>query len=281
MQRDPILAPGWQASLDLRFSRRAGDTVLAERRHRGPLRVQKPFYPEGGGVCHAIVLHPPAGIAGGDELEIGAVLEDGAHALLTTPGAGKWYRSAGPRARQSLDFEIGAGAALEWLPQETIVFDGAAARMESRIRLAAEARFIGWEVLCLGRKAAGERFTKGELRLATRIVLEDRLLWLEQGRIAGDSPLLESPMGLAGFSVCGTLLATGHDIEAGLLAACREIVPREEGARTGVTGLPRLLVARYLGHSSEAARAWFVSLWRELRPALIGREAQPPRIWST
>lgn len=278
---EPVVATGWQAALDLRFARRGEATVLAQRRHRGPLRVQKALHPEGAQVCHAIVLHPPAGIAGGDELHIGATVEDGAHALLTTPGAGKWYRSAGAWARQTLEFEVGAGGALEWLPQETIVFDGALGRMESRVRLGAEAHFLGWEVLCLGRRAANERFAHGELRLAAHIAQEQALLWTEQGSIAGGSPLLESPVGLAGFSVCGTLLAAGREVETALVAACREIGVAEPGAQSGVTALPRLLVARYLGHSSESARAWFVALWRVLRPALIGREAQPLRIWNT
>ncbi len=272
---------GWQASLALRFERREDATVLAERRHRGPLRVQKALYPEGQGVCHAIVLHPPAGIAGGDQLDIAIELGAAAHALLTTPGAGKWYRSAAPWARQTLNFEVAADAVLEWLPQETIVFDGALANMENRVRLAAGAGYLGWEVLCLGRRAANERFGQGELRLATRIEQEGKLLWLEQGRLAGGSPLLTSPVGLAGYSVSATLLAAGRPVEAALLSACRAIVPVESGAQHGLTVLPQLLVARYLGHSSEAARAWFVQLWRVLRPALLGREAQPPRIWNT
>lgn len=272
---------GWQASLALRFERRADATLLAERRHRGPLRVQKALYPEGPAVCHAVVLHPPAGIAGGDELEISVEAGAAAHALLTTPGAGKWYRSAAPWARQTLNFEVAAGAVLEWLPQETIVFDGALANMQSRVRLAAGAGYLGWEVLCLGRRAAHEKFSRGELRLGTRIEQDGKLLWLEQGRLAGGSPLLNSPVGLAGFSVSATLLAAGRPVAPALLTACRAIAPLENDAQYGLSVLPQLLVARYLGHSSEAARAWFTQLWQVLRPALLGREAQPLRIWST
>jgi len=285
MLREPAFdsAPttGWQARLDLRFARRDEATILAERLHRGPLRVQKALHPEGPGVCHAIVLHPPAGIAGGDELEIAVDVGAAAHALLTTPGAGKWYRSAAPRASQTLDFEVGANARLEWLPQESIVFDGALADMRSRIRLAAGARYLGWEVLCLGRRASNECFANGDLKLGTRIEQEGKLLWLEQGRLSGGSLLLDSPVGLAGFSVCGTLLAAGEAIPPALLGACRSVASHESSARQGLTALPQLLVARYLGHSSEAARAWFAALWQVLRPALLGREAQPPRIWST
>lgn len=278
---DTIAATGWQARLDLRFARREEATILAERRHRGPLRVQKALHPEGTGVCHTIVLHPPAGIAGGDELEVSVDVGTGAHALLTTPGAGKWYRSAAPWASQTLDFAVGTNAMLEWLPQESIIFDGALADMRSHIRLATGSRYLGWEVLCLGRRAANECFAHGELKLDTRIEQDDKLLWLEQGRLSGGSPLLDSPVGLSGYSVCGTLLAAGEKISPALLTECRAIASTESGAQHGLTALPQLLVARYLGHSSEAARAWFVALWQMLRPALLGREAQAPRIWNT
>jgi len=278
---DTAPTSGWQARLDLGFERREETTVLARRIHRGPLRVQKALYPEGPGICHAIVLHPPAGIAGGDELEIAVDVGAAAHALLTTPGAGKWYRSAAPRASQTLDFEVGANARLEWLPQESIVFDGALADMQSRIRLATGGRYLGWEVLCLGRRASNECFANGDLKLATRIEQEGKLLWLEQGRLSGGSLLLNSPVGLARFSVCGTLLAAGESIAPTLLGACRSIASLESGAQYGLTALPQLLVARYLGHSSEAARTWFAALWQVLRPAVLGREAQAPRIWNT
>jgi urease accessory protein len=275
------LASTWHARLSLGFERRATATLLARREHVGPLRVQKPLYPEGGAVCHAIVLHPPSGLVGGDELEIDVSVGPDAHALLTTPGASKWYRSAGAWARQRLGFSVEAGGVLEWLPQESIVFDAARAAMMSRIDLADEARFIGMEVLCLGRRASGETFANGALHLDTRVNRMGRPIWLERGQIEGGGGLLSASAGLAGFSVSGTLLAVAPRIEPSLLAACREIPAKEAGARHGLTVLPDLLVARYLGHSSEAARHWFVELWRVLRPALIGREAQPPRIWNT
>ena len=278
---DPTPSAGWQARLDLKFARRENATILSHRSHNGPLRVQKALYPEGRGICHAIVLHPPAGICGGDELTIAAGVGEAAHALLTTPGAGKWYRSAGPWARQTLDFEIAAGAALEWLPQESIIFDGAQGAMETCIRMARGATFIGWEVLCLGRRASGERFENGEVKLKTRILQGQRLIWAEQGQIAGGSQLLASPIGLAGFSVCATLLAAGTPVGPELLAAARAIEATEAEALHGLTALPQLLVARYLGHSSEAARSWLVDLWQLLRPAMLKRDAAAPRIWST
>lgn len=276
---EPVAAAGWRAELALGYERRGARSVLATRRHDGPLVVQKPLYPEGDAVCHTIVVHPPGGIAGGDELTLGVSLGDGAHALLTTPGAAKWYRSSGPWALQRLAFEVASTAVLEWLPQETIVFDAARARLSSEVRLAADARFVGWEVLCFGRSGSGERFAHGACRLANAIWRDGRLLWRERGRFDGGSAMLESAPGLRGQPVSGTLIAAAPVIDDALLAACRRQAPlRGEGE---VTRLPQLLVARYLGDSSEAARKYFVALWRVLRPALIGYEAIEPRIWST
>lgn len=277
----PPFAAAWQARLGLRFARRAGGTVLAGSRHEGPLRIQKALHPEGPELCHAIVLHPPAGIAGGDQLAIDFELEDGAQALLTTPGAGKWYRSAGAAAEQSVTLKVGSGGTAEWLPQESIVFDAAQARMRTSVELEAGARYIGVETLCLGRRASGETFSCGALQLATDIRLGGKLLWRERGRIEGGSALLDSPIGLAGFSVCSTVIAAGAEVDADTLAVCRQAMPVEAGAQHGVTAMPNLFVGRYLGHSSEAARAWFVALWRVLRPPLIGRDMVVPRIWNT
>lgn len=270
----------WQAELELGFARRGESTVLARRRHVGPLAVQKPLYPEGEAVCHAIVLHPPAGIAGGDELRIGAEVEAGAQALLTTPGAGKWYRSDGRLARQDIEIKVSPGGTAEWLPQETIVFDGAQAAMRTEVQLGAGARYLGWEILCLGRSASGERFGRGSLQLSTRIAREGRLLWAEQGALEGGSPWLESAAGFAGCTVSATLLAAGAPADAALIAACRGI-GTDTDARCGVTALPDLVVARWLGDSGEAARDWLEGIWQRLRPAFIGREAQRPRIWNT
>ncbi len=269
---EPVFAP-WRAELALGFERREGRTVLAGRRHAGPLVVQKPFYPEGEEVCHAIVVHPPGGIAGGDELELHAHLDGRSHALLTTPGATKWYCSAGTRATQSVRFEV--HGALEWLPQETIVFDGALAQTQCRVELAAGARYVGWEVLCLGRSGSGERFGRGRVRIATEIHREGKPLWLERGTIEGGGKLMTSPAGLAGHTVCGTLICCAQDLNASIVSDCRRI------PGIASTLLPGVLVARYLGDSSEEAKRAFVRLWSILRPAVLGREAVEPRIWRT
>ena len=263
---EPVVA-GWKAELSLGFERIDGRTVLARKRHDGPLVVQRALYPEGPEVCHAIVVHPPAGVAGGDELSLDAQTGTAAFAQLTTPGAGKWYRSAGAWASQRLAFDV--EGALEWLPQETIVFDGALAELSTEVRLGADARYIGWEILCLGRSGSGERFSRGTIRLSTRLWRSGKPIWLERGRIEGGGRLMQSHAGLGGHTVCGTLVA-----------AAPNVAPlRAEGL--AVTTLPGVLVARYLGDSSEEAKRAFCRLWGALRPQIGGREAREPRIWRT
>ncbi len=273
------LRSGWQARLELDFERRQQATVLARRSHTGPLCIQRPLYPEGAGVCHAIVLHPPGGIAGGDELELEINVGERAHALLTTPGATKWYRSDAFPARQTLALKVEAGAVAEWLPQESIVFDGAHAEMTNRIELARGAAFVGWDVLCLGRSARGESFGRGRLHMHTELRREGRPLWLERAAIAGGSRVLNAAAGLAGHGVTGTLLAASDALGAEHLKTCRAIEAKQAGF--GVTLLPGLLVARYLGDSAEQAREYFTQIWHALREPLTLTAPMAPRIWNT
>jgi urease accessory protein len=241
--------------------------------------VQKPLYPEGQGVCHTIVVHPPGGIAGGDELQISARLKTHAHALLTTPGAGKWYRSLGSWARQSVVFDLESGASLEWLPQEDIIFNGAHAELRTTARLSGDANFIGWEIYCLGRAGSGERISTGRFRWRTLIERDSRPLWFENARFEGGDESLQSAVVLAGQTVVGTLLATSLKLDTAALIACRQSRPVSGNGR--VTLLPGAIVGRYLGASSEAAKIYFTALWRILRPSIMSRQAVEPRIWQT
>lgn len=272
---------GWHALLSLGYEQAVGKTILANRQHRGPLVVQKPLYPEGGEVCHTIILHPPGGIAGGDTLDIRVALDYDSKVLLTTPGAGKWYRSAGHHARQQLHFTVARDAVLEWLPQETILFDGALARMQMDVELELDAVFLGWEILCLGRAASGEKFTRGHLAQTLRIRLSGKPVWQEFGHLQGSDALMQSPMGLAGCTVTGTFMMAGKSIPAVLLQQCREVAVDAADEHCGITVLPDVLIARYLGHKSESAKRYFIVLWKLLRPYANGREAVVPRIWQT
>jgi urease accessory protein len=266
----------WQARLELGFRAAGNRTVLAHRRHVGPLMVQRPFYPEGG-ICHVYLLHPPGGIVGGDQLELQARAEPGSHALITTPAATKFYR-AGPHPhavlRQNLSVQ---DATLEWLPQETIVFDGAKVRSQTRVELAGNSRFIGWEILCLGRPVVEEKFSAGELQQNFLLYHDGKPLLLDRLRLAGDSPALQAQWGFEGAQAMGTMLmAPGSGAD---LAALRAV--QANGVRFALTQVGGVLHCRALAAQAEAIRRLFTELWLQLRSALVGHVAVPPRIWAT
>ena len=266
----------WLASLRLRFADDAGVTRLMERSHSGPLRVQKPLYPEGGRICHAIVVHPPGGVVGGDRLAIDIDAGAGTHAFLTSPGAAKWYRANGRVSHQDLRITAGAGAAVEWMPQETIFFNGAHVRIDQRVDLAPDASYIGCDILCFGRRMSGETFSDGVIAQHTQIRRGGKLLWWEQGSLAGGSAAMCSPLGLHGASVCATLVGVGKPASTALIDSIRALDPG-----LGVSQLKSVLVARYLGDDSESARRTMFRVWQALRPHLLGCDAPLPRIWQT
>ena len=280
LETSPGPCAGWRARLDLGFQMQANGTRLIRNRHSGPLLVQKPLYPEGADTCHIVVLHPPGGIAAGDRLRLEASLGAGSRALLTTPGAAKWYRSEGAEARQDVRLELAADAILEWLPREGILFDDSQVSTRLDVALAARALYVGWEILSFGRRASGERWQAGRLRMRTAIRREGRLLWCETADLVAAGGFARSPVGLAGFSVCGTLVVAGCDITDDVLEECRRMRCDGTDARVGITRLPAVLVGRYLGDSTEAAFNWFVKLWALLRPVLTRRAACAPRVWA-
>ena len=188
----PFLLPldnssSWRASLALAFSASAGTTRLVRRGHIGPLVVQRPFFPEGGQVCHAYILHPPGGLVAGDSLNLDIEVEEGAHALVTAPAATKVYRSDGRLSRQVQAVRAAAGSVIEWLPPETILFNGARSHGETRIELSGDAAFIGWDILCLGRPACDERFRTGSCRQHFELWRDGRPLVLERARLEAAS----------------------------------------------------------------------------------------------
>ena len=268
---------GWRARLKLGYETRGGKTVLAENSHSGPLQVQKPLYPEGE-VCHTCILHPPGGVVGGDRLAIELSVSANGHALVTTPGATKFYRSGGEPAIQIQNLDVHGGL-LEWFPQDSIIFPGARARIETNINLKGAAVFIGWEVLCLGLPTKNERFSSGTMHSSIRLYQDGRPLFIDRLGITSEKDL-DSPAGLRGYPVCATLLATGVAKET--IEKLRQLLPENsETFLTGMTMQNGLLVCRYLGGSTFEARSIFQSIWTGLRPSLANRDACPPRIWST
>ncbi len=270
----------WKAELSLLYRSVGERSIVAERRHEGPLVVQKPLYPEGPGVCHSILVHAPGGIAGGDSLSLSLSLEPAAHALITTPSATKWYKSDGRIARQTGRFRVSKGAVLEWLPQEAILFDEADAVIESDVILEDGAVFAGWEITCLGRRASGEVFAHGSLSQMLQISRGGRLIWNDCIALAGGDRLLTSPAGLGGHHVAGSMAVAGPGaLPAELLETCRTLAPAD--GQGGITALPEIVSARYLGGSAEHAKNYFESIRRVLRPWYAALQASRPRIWDS
>jgi urease accessory protein len=266
----------WHAELQLRFTARADHTVLSHRKHVGPLLVQRPFYPEGS-VCHVYLIHPPGGIAGGDHLQLQAQLEAGAHALITTPAATKFYRAAPGRQsvlHQHLQLQA---ATLEWLPQESIFFNQAQARTTTRIDLDAQSRFIGWELSCYGRPASSETFAAGQLRQGLELWCNGRPLLLDHLCIEGTGLMQSASWGLNGLSVLGTLLA--YPATAADVTAVRELALNPQ--QISCTLVDGVLLCRCLSESGAQLKQQLLKVWQCLRLRLLSRAAVLPRIWLT
>jgi urease accessory protein len=274
---------GWSAALELGFAAEGGATRLCRRAHRGPFVVQRPFFPEGRDVCHVYLLHPPGGLVGGDELRLDLKVEAGARALVTTPAAGKAYRTLGDVARQVHTLAVDAGGALEWMPQETILYDGCRAELETRVDLQDGARFFGAETIVFGLPARGEGFARGSCRQGLELRRAGAPILIERGRFDGGTRVQRAAWGLAGAATL-TLIVASPSPGAAAAEEVRALADGLSGTeRAGVTvlGDGEALVVRHLSARAEAARAFVESAWRLVRPALFDRTAVAPRIWAT
>lgn len=276
----------WAASIELGFQLRPDGnhtaTRLTDISHQGPLRVQRPFYPEGRhGCCHVYLLHPPGGLVSGDALSIEAQVGEGAHTLLTTPAAAKLYKadSHGVAWAQHTKLTVAKGGILEYLPQETLAFDGSRGEQTTTIELATGAKCLGWEILALGRPASKLPFITGHLEQRFRLLMDGRPLWLERQPMDPTHPRFKGHWGQGGATVQATLWVVGLDDEAGAIEALRETLP--ENHRWAVTRRRGVLLLRYLGQERNEAWALCQQAWELLRPRLTGQPASVPRIWLT
>jgi urease accessory protein len=257
-------------------------TIISERNHVGPLVIQKPFYPEAD-VCHVYLLHPPGGIVGGDQLNLDVDLSSQAHALITTPAATKFYRGNDFQAEQLQKIDVAAGCKMEWLPQETIFFSGCDAKTSTIVNLQDDAKFIGWELVCLGRPACDEIFDSGVCRQHIEVWRDNEPLVIERSRLQGGDDLLQASWGMQGFVVMGTLVATNADETA--LKKVRENIAGQDLSRNEIrissSLINDVLICRVLANQIETARDSMIKVWQTLRPHVLQREAVPPRIWNT
>ncbi|RLU02766.1 MAG: urease accessory protein UreD [Ketobacter sp.] len=278
----PVQA-GWSATLSLEFERRGPRTALVRNRHDGPLRVQRPFYPESNGQAHVYILHPPGGIVAGDSLAIESTVRDGAHALVTTPSAGRVYCSNRQRLLQTqqVSMHVASGGFGEWLPQENIVFNDAQAINRTCIHLQPDSTFIGWEITCLGRPASNEMFVAGTLKQHFEITLSGKPVLLEKSRYDGGSPLLSERWGLNGRPAIATMVCTIQDASSEQLL--RDLCEQHRGPHLDieVTQLPSLMILRAQAGQAEPIKKAFFAAWHLLRRTILNAEAVAPRIWFT
>ena len=274
---------GWHGRLNLVYANRDGSTQIIHNQMQAPLKVQRPFYPEGKEICHSVILHTAGGVVGGDRLSSNFHLQPNAQALITSAAASKIYRSSRLESQQNIDIKLEPGANLEWLPQETIVFDGAIYQQNLRVELAPKASILLWEITRFGRTARGEKFLSGKWRSHTEIWQQNRPLWIDRQLLIGGDKMLESPHGLVGKPVVATLTLVGEPITTELLEKVRAL-PSEAtinpgNSTIGVTRIPNGLVCRYCGISTAAARDWFVGIWDLLRLSFSERPCCLPRVW--
>ena len=274
----------WHAQLQLDYRLEAGKTV-ARHKHNGPLRILQSLYPEGDAICHNVLVHPPGGLVGGDTLKLEITAEPGAHGLVTTPGATRFYRSAGEPAVQRTSITLAGQSRLEWLPLEAICYNQCLAENRLTLQLAPDAEFMGWDVSALGLPLAAQPFEAGSLLQH----IEVPGVWLERGRIqAQDQRLLDGPAGLAGqrclaslFFVAGSPLARGRREQA--LNLARDVIaahPLQELA--GVSSPDgQVIVLRLLAPVVEPAMDLLRRVWVVWRAHFWGLSAPSPRIWST
>lgn len=274
----------WHARLELDYTVEDGRCV-ARHKHTGPLRILQSLYPEGDRICHNVLVHPPGGLVGGDTLDIGIQLAPGAHGLVTTPGATRFYRSDGEPAIQCTTIALADGARMEWLPLEAICYSDCLAENRLSMTLAPGAELLGWDVTAFGLPAAGKLFKKGSFCQH----IEIPSIWLERAQIrAADGLLTNSPLGLAGHHCIATLFfAAGSKLDRqrrqGALDTARAVIATHALCASAAATSPdgQVVLVRVLAPVVEPAMALLRQVWQCWRAHFWNLPPGSPRIWST
>jgi urease accessory protein len=273
----------WLARLDLDYTLEAERSV-ARYLHQGPLRILQSLYPEGEAVCHNVLVHPPSGLVGGDTLDMQVNVGAGAHGLVTTPGATRFYRSEAGLATQQVHARLEAGARLEWLPLEAIAYNSCDGLNRAVFDLAPGAEMMTWDITALGLPAADMPFVQGTFRQH----LEIPGVWLERGTInATDTRLMNSPLGLAGQRCMATLVFAAGSTMADerierALACARELLEASELRLTAGATSPhqQVIVLRVLSPVTEHAMRLLRQVWATWRYEMWGLPGAVPRLWN-
>lgn len=267
----------WHAQLDLQLIAGADRTRMQPLRRFGPLSVQRAFYPEHD-CCHVYLLHPPGGVVGGDHLELNIQSDAKSHALITAPGANKFYQSAGDFAQFNQHLKLDQDASLEFLPHENIYFPGARVNAATRIDAHPDSRLFFWEKHCFGLPASQQLFNEGYITNQLQLRIDNQLILNEKQRI--DAGEIESSAGLRGYAVAASLVIAAPGLDQRMVQICRDL-PVTQGYAGVTQPDDRFIVIRYLGPDTQTLNRFFIALWEQCRSLVMQREPCHPRIWNT
>jgi len=265
-----------EAVLEVRAT--GGMTRLADLYQRDPLSLRLP-QPGRGDIFEGSLITTSGGIVGGDRLGVTVTAGPQARLRVHPQAAEKIYRSLGPDSRIAVALKAEAGAWLEWLPQETILFDGARLRRDTTVDVAGGARVLAGEFLVFGRRASGETLSHGLIHDGWRLRRDGRLVWADALHAEGD---LAAPLGsiacLGGVTAYASLIYAADDAPA-QLERLRELLPLDtDGATAALTAVNGLVVGRFLGEA-RALRRGYGAFWAAARAALAGLPPALPRLW--
>ncbi|QDZ41151.1 urease accessory protein UreD [Euhalothece natronophila Z-M001] len=248
---------------------------------QAPYKLQRPFYPQTKTICYTTILHTAGGMVGGDQLSQSIQLQPKTHAVITTAAASKVYRSNGLNVTQQAEIDIDQDACLEYLPRETILFEGAQSRQKIQVNLGTNASYLGWDILRFGRSARGEKFLRGEWRSRTEIWQNQQLIWVDSPYLPASPEIWNSPHGLAGYPLVGTLVWVGKPVSEEMIAQVRNLWQEmETTGEAGTTQLTSGLLCRYRGNSRAEVINWFINIWRLIRQWNGQVAPVTPRVWQ-
>ena len=271
----------WEGVLNLEYHRKDNQTQVKSSYARSPLKIQKPFYPENNDVCHTAIIHTAGGIVGGDILSQDIHVGENCHSLITTPAAGKIYKTNGQIAQQNIKIKIENNSCLEFFPQENIIFNGAQYQQNYQIELAENAHYCAWEIDRFGRTARGEKFIKGDWKSSCEVRQNGKLIWVDRQWLAGSEANCQSLNGLNNYAISGTFYWFGSEISLELVKQFRKLAQvhikeGESGVTQGINGV----ICRYRGNSVSEVKKWFLEVWGILRSHFLGKEKIISRIWQ-
>jgi urease accessory protein len=276
---DSHISTDWHGKIDLQFANNQESRTEILRSYAcAPLKLQRPFYPEGN-ICHPVLLHSAGGMVGGDKLSYQIDLAPASKVLITTAAATKIYRSNGKVARSEIAIDIGDDACLEWLPQETIIFDRAQYQQDIHVTLGIGSIWCAWEIVRLGRSASNEQFMQGRWQNSIEVWQQGKPIWIDRQQISGEH--WHSLQAIAQRPILGMLVILGRAVTPDLVAAARLLYPDRDAPdlQWGATALKSGLVCRYRGNDRQMARQWFIAVWNLMRQEYLDRSAHIPRVW--